>query len=122
MSLFVSLQVLNHQTKTFNAGEVLIEEGKPGAKVYVLIKGEVCISLHGKELARTSTPGDMLGEIASIRGCNNGATVTATRESEFFVIDDFISYLKQNPDDSISVMKILCDRIANMNQKASDDE
>ena len=120
MSLFMSLQVLNHKKKSFVKDDIIITEGKPGAKVYVLIKGEVSISIEGQELARTCTPGDLFGEIASIRGCNNGATVSSTQDSEFFVIDNFISYLKQNPDDSIHVMRVLCDRISNMNKKASD--
>ena len=64
----------------------------------------------------TLIEGDIFGEIASVRGCNYGATVTAAEDSQFYVIRDFITFLKQNPNDSIYVMKMLCDRIVKMNE------
>ena len=122
MSLLMSLQILDHAKTTFNPGEVVVKEATPGGIVYVLISGSVTVSLKGKEIAKISKPGQLFGEIASIKGCNHGATVTASSESEFFVIDNFITYLKQNPEDSIKVLKILCDRITDMNQNCTDNE
>ena len=122
MSLLMSLQVADHPTTEFKTGEVIVKEASPGAKVFVLKSGSVKISINGKDLAETDKPGDIFGEIATIKGCNYGATVTATSDSEFFVIDNFITYLKQNPDDSISILKMFCERILSMNKNVSDTE
>ena len=116
MSLLMSLQILDHPTTEFKKGDVIVKEATPGGKVFVLIEGSVKVTLKENELTETNTPGELFGEIASIKGCNYGATVTATGDCKFFVIDNFISYLKQNPEDSIKVLKNLCDRITSMNQ------
>ena len=121
MSLFMSLQILDQARKTFCAGETIIKEATPGGTVFVLIKGEVKVSLHDKQIALVSSKGQIFGEIASIRGCNYGATVTATADCEFFIIDNIITHLKQNPEDSVSMMKILWERIANMNEAFTED-
>ena len=116
MSLLMSLQILDHPTSEYSAGENIVRESTPGGKVFVLKEGSVKISLKGNEIAEASKPGDVFGEIASIKGCNYGATVTATSDCEFFIIDNFISYLKQNPEDSISILQMLCDRLTSMNE------
>jgi len=117
----MSLQVLDQPRKTFSSGEAVIKESTPGGTVYVLIKGEVKVTLQDKEVATISSKGQIFGEIASIRSCNYGATVTALSDCEFFVIPNIITYLKQNPEDAISMMKILCERIANMNEAFIED-
>lgn len=116
MSLLMSLQILDHPTTDFKTGETIVKEATPGGKVFVLKEGEVEVTLKENSIATISKPGEIFGEIASIKGCNYGATVTAKSDCTFFVIDNFISYLKQYPDDSIKVLKNLCDRITNMNE------
>lgn len=119
MSLLMSLQILEHPTTEFKNGDIIVKEATPGGKVFVLIEGSVKVTLNGNDLTQANAPGELFGEIASIKGCNYGATVTATSDSKFFVIDNFISYLKQHPEDSIKVLQNLCDRITNMNQNVS---
>ena len=116
MSLLMSLQILDHPTTQFSEGDTVVKEATPGGKVFILIEGSVEVSLRGNIIASTSKPGEIFGEIASIKGCNYGATVTAKSDCSFFVIDNFISYLKQHPDDSIKVLKNLCNRITDMNE------
>jgi CRP-like cAMP-binding protein len=115
MSLLMSLQVLDHPKTTFKKGETIIREATPASKVFVLVKGAAEVNIQGQKIAQVDKAGELLGEIANIRGCNYGATVTTLCDSEFFVIDNFITYLKQNPDDSITVMKLLCERISQLN-------
>lgn len=116
MSLLMSLQILDHPTSKFNTDDVIVQEATPGGKVFVLKSGSVKVSLQGNKITDISKPGQLFGEIACIKGCNYGATVTATSDSEFFIIDNFITYLKQNPEDSITVLQVLCDRITDMNK------
>jgi len=120
MSLLMSLQILDHPTTEFNNGDTIVKEATPGGKVFVLIEGSVKVTLNDNLLTEVNSPGELFGEIASIKGCNYGATVTATSDCKFFVIDNFISYLKQHPDDSIKVLRNLCDRVTSMNQNATE--
>ena len=114
----MSLKILGHPETEFKKGEIIIQEATPGGKVFVLCEGAVKVTLEGKDIATCNEAGEIIGEIATIKGCNYGATVTATEDSRFFVIDDLLSYVKQNPEDSIKIMKTLCERIVKMNQNA----
>ena len=118
MSLLTSLKVADHPKTSFKVGETLTVENTPGGKVFIMIKGVVEVSLNKQVIATIANPGEIFGEIETICGCNYGATVTVVDDSEFFIIDNFLTYLKQNPDDSIVVMKGLCERIIMMNDNA----
>ena len=116
MSLIMSLKILDHPVTELKKGDAIIKEATPGGKVYVLDSGKVEISIGGKVIAESDNSGDIFGEIATMVGCNYSATVTCSEDSKFYVIDDFITFLKQNPDDSIKVIKMLCERVVRINE------
>ena len=61
------------------AGETVLEEGKPGGCVYVLIRGRATCLVDGYEVGRVDAPGTILGEISALLRSNCTATVvTAT--------------------------------------------
>ncbi|MCH2204970.1 MAG: cyclic nucleotide-binding domain-containing protein [Lentisphaerales bacterium] len=115
MSLLTSLQVHDVPRVKLRVGDKVTEEGAPGCKVYVMIKGIVEVSISKQVIATVLEPGAIFGEIAAMCGCNHSATVVALEESEFFVIDDFRGFLKRNPEESLTVIKSLCERIVLMN-------
>jgi CRP-like cAMP-binding protein len=58
-------------------GEVLVREGEP-ARTFALVRdGAADVTLAGRRLARLG-PGDVVGELALLRGAPRAATVTAT--------------------------------------------
>jgi CRP/FNR family transcriptional regulator, cyclic AMP receptor protein len=118
MSLLMSLQINQHPVTEFTKGDVIVKEATPGGKVFILAEGSVEVTLQGKQIATANAAGEIFGEIASIRGRNYGATVTASEDSKFYIINDFVTFLRQNSDDALSVLKMLCERIDNMNQNA----
>jgi CRP-like cAMP-binding protein len=96
----------------YPAGAVIIMEGKEGSHMYVVIQGEVDISLKGRVIAKASR-GDIVGEMALINSEIRSATVTATTDCTLAVIDQasFQSLLRHVPDFSMHVMNVLAGRL-----------
>jgi CRP-like cAMP-binding protein len=96
----------------FPAGAVIIEEGQEGDHMYVVMQGEVEVSLKGKHLA-TAEPGEIVGEMALINSELRSATVTATTDCVLASIDQgsFDSLLRHVPDFTVHVMNVLADRL-----------
>ncbi len=62
--------------RRFDTGDTLMTEGTPGGTAFVILSGEVAITLEGKELTRRGA-GDCLGELALIDSGTRSATVVA---------------------------------------------
>ena len=58
----------------FPAGQVLIEHNTPAAGLYLIVEGRVAIHAHGAELE--AGPGEVVGEMALVRGGPRRARVT----------------------------------------------
>jgi CRP-like cAMP-binding protein len=97
------------------AGTILLKQGEKGSKVHVLAEGEVQVVADGQQIARIDAPGTVLGEISALLATTNVADVKTTKESKFFLIEDFMSFLKDHPDACVSVAQVLAVRLVNMN-------
>ena len=80
--------------------------------MYVVMKGNVTISLKDKLLA-TVGPGEIFGEMALINSDMRSATVTAMTDCELALIDQssFDSLLRHVPDFTVHVMNVLATRL-----------
>ncbi|HMB61401.1 MAG TPA: cyclic nucleotide-binding domain-containing protein [Xanthomonadales bacterium] len=98
----------------FSAGDVIIMEGREGDHMYVVMEGEVTISLKDTVLA-TARRGEMVGEMALINSDRRSATVTAKTDCQLAVIDQasFESLLRYVPDFTAHVMNVLASRLQN---------
>jgi CRP-like cAMP-binding protein len=96
----------------FPAGTVIAQEGAEGDHMYVVMKGEVTISVGNRTLA-TAMPGEIVGEMALINSNVRSATVTAKTDCRLALIDQasFNSLLRYVPDFSLHVMKVLAERL-----------
>jgi CRP-like cAMP-binding protein len=96
----------------FPAGSTIFKEGVEGLYMFVVIEGEVSLSLHDKELA-TALPGDIVGEMALINSDIRSATATAVTDSLLAVIDEksFKMMLKHVPDFSMHIMNVMAERL-----------
>ena len=92
------------------AGSVVIREGDPGDRFYVVDAGELKVEVRGEDVGRMG-PGDGFGEIALLRGLPRTATVTSTEEVSLFAIErePFLAALTGQPR-SRSIAAGLADR------------
>jgi tRNA A-37 threonylcarbamoyl transferase component Bud32 len=68
------------------AGSVIIREGEEGESFYLLMKGEVAVTLEGKELAKIR-PGGCFGEMVYFAKRDARRTTTVTARSEVTLIE-----------------------------------
>jgi len=80
------------QTKDFNTGDIIFEEGSMGKLIFYLISGKVRITKNGNVLMTLQRTGDVFGEMGPIGGKARSASVKALSdvnciEIDFSVID-----------------------------------
>ena len=96
------------------AGAVIAVEGEEGDHMYVVMKGEIAISIRGRTVAM-ALPGEIVGEMALINSNIRSATLTARTDCRLALIDQisFNALLRHVPDFSLYVMQVLADRLKN---------
>jgi MFS family permease len=67
-------------------GDVVIREGEPGDRFYVIDHGDVEVTAGGRTLGRRGA-GDYVGEIALLRDVPRTATVTADADTTLFALE-----------------------------------
>ncbi len=111
--------LFNHEPDTTHiaVGEFLFREGDEGNCMFVLLEGAMDVIVGG-EIVESSTRGALLGEMALIDQSPRGASVVATEDSRLAKVDEkrFNFIIQQNPFFAKHVMKVLVDRIRQMNQ------
>ena len=72
------------------AGEVVIYQGEPGIRFYILRSGAARVLVDGREVSRVR-PGEWFGEVALLSDIPRTATVQATENSVLLSLadDDF---------------------------------
>ena len=111
--------LFSHQTDTTNLapGDVLFQAGDTGDAMFVVLEGALEIRV-GDKLVETATRGAIIGEMALIDQAARGATVVAREPSKLVKIDQrrFHFLIQQNPFFATHVMKVLAERIRQMNK------
>ena len=97
---------------TFDSGQVIFAEGDPGSSMYVVVDGEVEITVAGRSV-RTIGAGGIFGEMALIEHGPRSGTATAKTAVRLVAIDErrFHFLVQQTPFFALQVMRIMSERL-----------
>ncbi len=93
----------------FDENRVLVYEGDPGNELFIIVKGEISVSVSTKEkeieLIRLKA-GDFFGEMALLEQENRSATCKAIEQTFCLVLksQDFSSFIIEQPEIAASVL------------------
>ncbi|MCR4303253.1 MAG: Crp/Fnr family transcriptional regulator [Gallionella sp.] len=108
---------------TYPRHAILVREGDPGDRFYLLRKGMAKVYLeasNGREVILAILgPGDFFGEMAMIDQEPCSANVMALEESEFVSIGkaEFQKAINTSPKMAITLLKVLCRRLREADQQ-----
>ena len=93
------------------AGDVIIREGEPGRRFYVLTQGQALVSRGGDTIAARG-PGDYFGEVALLLDQPRNATVTAVSDLRVFVLerDEFLRVLTGHDGVDLKARSVAAER------------
>jgi CRP-like cAMP-binding protein len=110
-----SLDVTGLPEVSFAEGDVILEQGQTGSKVYILKEGSVLVIADGNEICKFGESGTVLGEISALLKGNISATVKAESACTLHVIDDLDAYCGSHPGAGVYLARVLAQRVVNMN-------
>ena len=110
-NLPLDLQLSGCRMEKFSANTVVVEEGAPADKIYILQSGTVRAISCGNVIFRGNTPGTMFGEISNLTGSPYSINVVAVTPCSFCIIHDVPEFFKTNPLASLQVARVLATRL-----------
>jgi CRP-like cAMP-binding protein len=113
-------------TRSFEPGAVIVEEGRTGNGLYVVLSGhvEVVKGLGGErpQSAAILGPGEPFGEMALIGEWKRSASVRAVDTAECLGMDRwaFLAHLNSEPQLAIKLLQLLAQRLAQTSEKLAE--
>jgi len=100
------------------AGATVVEQGEPAQEMFLVRKGRIAIQLNGQTVEEVG-PGGIFGEMALIDHAPRSASAVALEDAEIIPIDErlFVILVQDAPYFALDVMRVLTDRIRQMNQR-----
>ena len=104
-------------------GEIIFEQDEPGDEMYVVVSGEVRVLIEDGETRRREVArrkiGETVGEMSVISGSLRSATLAAAGDVHLLCLDQksFEGLLRERPEVSLAVMRMLCDRLRQATQR-----
>jgi MFS family permease len=95
------------------AGSVVVREGDPGDRFYLVAEGHLDVSAEGRAIS-TLEPGDYFGEIALLRDLPRTATVTAGTPVVLYALDrdEFLAAVTGHPPSAQAAETVVSARLA----------
>lgn len=116
----VSIDLFRNETEfdRFSAGATIFREGDPGQLMYVVLEGEVRLSVKGLEVDLLG-PGGVMGEMSLIDTEPRSATATAITDCKLVPITErrFMFMVQQTPKFALQIMRVIADRLRAMDKR-----
>src|SRR5262245_10183155 len=101
--------------ETYDAGEVIFQEGEPGKVMYVMIAGEVDL-VYQNTVLETIGPGAIMGEMALLESPSpyiRTATARAKTACQVVPVDhkQFTFLVHETPNFALHVMTVMAERL-----------
>ena len=116
----VTLDLFRNETdgESFPAGHTIFAEGDPGNAMYVVLEGEVEVTIDGS-VVESLGPGEPFGEMALIDRLPRVATVIAKSPCKLVAIQEkrFLFMVQQTPYFALQIMKVMAERLRKMNTR-----
>lgn len=106
----------DHPVRLFAAGENVLTEGESTGRLYLLICGAVEVRKDGVSVAKSSESGAVFGDLSALLNGAHTATVTATRDSSFHVVENPREFLRDNPLVCLHLCELLARRLDAVNK------
>lgn len=97
--------------RSFERGEILIEEGATGGNLLILQTGEVEIIKSGIRVTVVSTPGAFFGEVSLLLGIPAMATVRAAKPTTVREFSQSTKFLTDHPTAGVEIARLLANRL-----------
>jgi CRP-like cAMP-binding protein len=97
------------------AGTVIVREGDPGDRFYLIAEGTAEVSEYGRTISELG-PGGYFGEIALIRDVPRTATVTAKTPTVLYALDreEFLAAVTSHEPSAEAVEEVVSARLAGL--------
>ena len=114
----LSMFAVEENPRIFEAGETIFRAYDMGAEMYVVVEGQVELSIDDKVIEALG-PGEPFGEMALIDQAPRTATATAITQCKLAVISEkrFLFMVAQTPHFALQIMKVMADRLRRMNAR-----
>jgi CRP/FNR family cyclic AMP-dependent transcriptional regulator len=118
MAVTLDMFAVEDNPRVCEAGESIFRTFDMGAEMYVVVEGEVELSI-GNNLIETLGPGEPFGEMALIDQAPRTANATAKTACKLAVISEkrFLFMVQTTPHFALRIMKVMADRLRKMNQR-----
>ena len=118
MGLDMALFGLDANPRVCEAGETIFREFDMGAEMYVVIEGNVELSIDDRVI-EVLGPGEPFGEMALIDQAPRVATAVAKTPVKLAVISEkrFLFMIQCMPEFALQIMKVMADRLRKMNAR-----
>ena len=108
------------QEEEVEQGTVIFEENEPGDCMYIILSGQIQIH-KGKTNLAVLQEKEVFGELSLLDAETRSATATAKTDCILFKIDQepFYELIDTRPEVARGFIKILCNRLRQLNEKAA---
>jgi CRP/FNR family cyclic AMP-dependent transcriptional regulator len=102
------------------AGSLVLQEGSKTGHLFVLLEGRLEVLKGDSVVALLTEPGAMLGEMSVLLDQPHTATVRAAADSVVYEFDDAAAFLRDQPQVSLLIARLLAQRLNAANTYLAD--